>query len=151
MSMLSKLCVSGKTYKEIIFCIPAEGWVEFECLCYFYVDKGGMKMSQSEQERQKLGATLPVIKSAEENDFLQSLMKDNGNPWLGIEAPNGDNDLYWADGSSVTETFSAWNTGEPNYPGKENCAYMDANGDRKGKWKNNPCDSYWLTVCQKKK
>lgn len=128
-----------------------EGWVEFESLCYFYVDKGRMLMSQSEQECQKLGATLPVIKSAEENDFLQSLMKDNGNPWLGMEAPSGDNDFYWADGTSVAETFSAWNTGEPNYPGKENCAYMYANGDRKGKWNNNPCDGSWFTVCQKKK
>lgn len=108
-------------------------------------------MSQGEQECQKLGATLPVIKSAEENDFLLSLMKDNGNPWLGMEAPNGDNDFYWADGTSVAETFSAWNTGEPNYPGQENCAYMYVTGGQKGKWNNNPCGQSWFTVCQKKK
>ena len=45
-------------------------------------------------------------------------MEKSGEPWLGMET-TGNNDFKWIDGA-----FSAWNTGEPNNPAEENCAYM---------------------------
>ena len=50
-------------------------------------------------------------------------MEQIGEPWLGMET-TGNNDFKWIDGTSVSVTFSAWKTGEPNNPGVENCAYM---------------------------
>lgn len=78
-------------------------------------------------------------------------MAQIGEPWLGMEA-TGNNDFKWIDGTSVSATFSAWNTGEPNNPGVENCAYMYVDQKKKGKWNNNPCmDAVHSVVCQKKK
>ena len=50
-------------------------------------------------------------------------MEKSGEPWLGMET-TGNNDFKWIDGASVSATFFAWTTGEPNNPGVENCAYM---------------------------
>ena len=50
-------------------------------------------------------------------------MEKSGEPWLGMETTR-NNDFKWIDGTSVSATFSAWNTGETNNPGVENCAYM---------------------------
>ena len=108
-------------------------------------------MSQGQEECQQLGANLPVIKSATENQFLLSFVEDRGESWLGMEAVNGDNDFKWLDGTSVAETFSAWAHGEPNYPGRENCAYMYVTGSKEGEWNNNPCDRLYHIVCQKQK
>lgn len=78
-------------------------------------------------------------------------MAQIGEPWLGMEA-TGNNDFKWIDGTSVSATFSAWNTGEPNNPGVENCAYMYVDQKKKGKWNNNPyMDAVHSVVCQKKK
>ena len=43
---------------------------------------------QGQEECKQLGVTLSVIKSAKENGFLLSLIEDNGDPWLGMEASN---------------------------------------------------------------
>ena len=43
---------------------------------------------QGQEECKQLGVTLSIIKSAKENDFLLSLIEDNGDPWLGMEASN---------------------------------------------------------------
>ena len=109
-----------------------------------------MGMSQGQEECQQFGANLPVIKSPTENQFLLSFVE--GEPWLGMEASNGDNDFKWVDGTSVWETFSEWAFGEPNYPGvDENCAYMYVSGGKEGQWNNNPCDQLHHVVCQKQK
>ncbi|XP_073250854.1 uncharacterized protein [Porites lutea] len=126
------------------------GWVENGNQCYFILPKekntfeGGYLCKQ-------LGATLPIIKSAAENAFLLSLMERKGDPRLGMIAPNGDNVFEWLDGTAVADTFSAWNTGEPNNPGSENCAHLYVNGSGKGKWNNDPCTYSRAIVCQMEK
>lgn len=72
---------SGKTNLLYLGAVCPEGWDEFGSLCYFHVNKGKMTMGQGQDECQLLGATLPVIKSAEENDFLLNLMVSHGLEW----------------------------------------------------------------------
>ena len=113
-----------------------EGWVENGNQCYFILPEKkeafvGLYLCK------QLGATLPIIKSAEENDFLVSLTEGKGDPRLGMIAPNGDNVFEWLDGTAVA--FSAWNTGEPNGPGSENCGMVYVSGSGKGKWNDEPC------------
>ena len=107
---------------------------------------------KAREECQKLYADLPVLKSEEENRDLANLMGQIGEPCLGMEA-TGNNDFKWIDGTSVSATFSAWNTGESNNPGVENCASMYVDQKKRGKWNyNNPCmDAVHSVVCQKKK
>ena len=129
-----------------------EGWVENGNQCYFILPEKkeafvGLYLCK------QLGATLPIIKSAEENDFLVSLTEGKGDPRLGMIAPNGDNVFEWLDGTAVADTFSAWNTGEPNLAGSENCGYLYVSGsaERTGKWNNDPCSFLRVIVCQMEK
>ena len=68
------------------------------------------------------GADLPFLKSEKKTNVANSMEK-SGEPWPGMET-TGNNDFKWIDGASVSATFSAWTTGEPNNPGVENCPYM---------------------------
>ena len=92
--------------------------------------------------------TLPIIKSAEQNDFLLSLMEEKDDPRLGMIAPNGDNIFEWLNGTAVADTFSAWNTAEPNHLGSENCGHLYVSGSAKGKWNHDPCSIPQAIVCQ---
>ena len=116
--------------------------------CYFFVDKGEKNITMAEKECEKLGATLPFIKSAKENRFLLNLMR-NRNFWFGMQAPQKENIFYWADGTPVATTYSNWNEGEPNYKGKENCGYMYTTTYAPGEWNNNPCSETWHVLCLK--
>ena len=44
-----------------------------------------MDVRQGTQKCQQLGAALPLIKTAEENEFLSQLIADHGYTWLGME------------------------------------------------------------------
>ena len=94
---------------------------------------------------------LPVLKSEQENRDLANPIGKIGEPWLGMET-TGNNDFKWIDGTSVSATFSAWTTGEPNKPAVENCAYMYMDQKNKGKRENILCmDAVYSVFCQKKK
>ena len=128
-----------------------EGWVENGNQCYFILHEKkeafvGLYLCK------QLGATLPIIKSAEENAFLLSLTEGKGDPRLGMIAPKSDRLFKWLDGTAVADTFSAWNTGEPNNNhGLENCAQLYVSGSAKGKWNDEPCSNSRHIVCQKEK
>ena len=135
-----------------------EGWFEFQSSCYF-VEKGRKNKTEGAKICRAKGGTLPVIKSLEENNFLLKLTenytRDHNlelDPWLGMEAPGGDNHFFWDDKTPVTITF--WNNGEPNEPKTEKCAYMylkNQQKQKKGMWNNNPCRYPRLIICQTKK
>ena len=143
-----------KTYKEnyVLYLGLAcpEGWVENGNQCYFILPQR-KKAFVGFYLCKQLGATLPIIKSAEQNAFLLSLMERKGDPRLGMIAPNGDNVFEWLDGTAVADTFSAWNTGEPNFVGLEDCGHLYVNGSGKGKWNNDPCTYSRAIVCQMEK
>ena len=124
------------------------GWTEFGSQCYLI--KGKMNTFEGFYQCKKYGATLPIIKSAEENAFLLRLMEKHGQTRLGMIAPNRDNVFEWLDGTSVKDTFSAWNTGEPNNKGTENCGSLYVSGP-KGRWNNDPCTTSLYIVCQMEK
>ena len=96
-------------------------------------------------------ATLPIIKSAEENAFLLRLMEKHGHTWLGMLASEGDNVFEWLDGTSVADTFSAWAPDEPNNVGAEKCGIMYVTGSARGKWSSDGCAAPRYTVCQMEK
>ena len=127
-----------------------EGWDENGNQCYFILP-GKKDAFVGLYLCKQLGATLPIIKSAEENAFLLSLMEGRGHPRLGMIAPEGDNVFEWLDGTSVADTFSSWNTGEPNLAGSENCGRMYVSGSGKGKWNNDVCSESMHIVCQMEK
>ncbi|CAH3178288.1 unnamed protein product, partial [Porites lobata] len=66
--------------------------------------------------------TYPFSNQKKKTNVANSMEKSE-EPWLGMET-TGNNDFKWIDGASLSATFSAWTTGEPNNPGVENCPYM---------------------------
>ena len=147
-----------KTYREnylLYFGLacPA-GWVENGNRCYFILHKE-KNTFEGFYLCKKLGVTLPIrgpiIKSAEENAFLVSLMEGRGHTRLGMIAPNGDKVFEWLDGTPVADTCSAWYNVEPNSPGSENSGQLYVSGGRKGKWNNEGCSGSRHIVCQKEK
>ena len=125
-----------------------EGWVENGNQCYSILPETKEAFVRGLYLCNQLGATLPIIKSAEQNAFLLSLMEGKDDPRLGMIAPNNDNVFEWLDGTAVADTFSAWNTGEPNNPGSENCGHLYVSGSAKGKWNDDPCFIPRVIVCQ---
>lgn len=83
-------------------------------------------MSEGQEECQKQDATLPTIRSAEENEFLLNMMEDYGPPWLGMESPNQDNVFQWVNSTPLEGGITSWDESEPNYPGAENCGHLYA-------------------------
>ena len=142
--------------RKIMFCISVliacpDGWVENGSQCYFILSEEkeafvGLYLCK------QLGATLPIIKSAEENAFLLSLTEGKGDPRLGMVATKSDRVFEWLDGTAVADTFSAWLTGEPNNKdGVENCAQLYVSGGGKGKWNDELCKTSRVIVCQMEK
>lgn len=127
------------------------GWIVFGSQCYFIVNKGKMNAFLGLYQCKKLGATLPIIKSAEENAFLKRLMERYGHTRLGLISPNRNNVFEWLDGTSVAHTFSDWASGEPNLVGQENCGMMYFSHGYRGQWLNDPCSTELSIVCQKEK
>lgn len=123
-----------------------EGWIENGNQCYFILSET-KKTLEGFFLCKRHGATLPIIKSAEDNAFLLSLMEGKGSSRLGMIAPNSDSVFDWFDGTAVADTFSAWNTGEPNNLGIENCGHLLTNG----KWNDDDCSNDRLIVCQMEK
>ena len=128
-----------------------KGWVENGNQCYYILPETKEAFVRGLYLCNQLGATLPIIKSAEQNAFLLSLMEGKDDPRLGMIAPNNNNVFEWLDGTAVADTFSAWNTGEPNGPGSENCGHLYVSGSAKGKWNDDPCSHPRAIVCQMEK
>ena len=124
-----------------------KGWIAQGALCFHVIDSLSV-YSVAQQKCRDLEACLPVIKSAEENAFILSLAKGKSRPWLGMQMKD-DGKFYWGDDTPVADTFSAWNSGEPNHLNTEKCAHMYVSGVLHGKWNNIHCNAKKLVSCQK--
>ena len=116
------------------------------------------EMTDARKQCQNLGADLPIINSAKENNFILDLLEKEGKTWawLGLQRNSSDLEFYWVNGSELRGKYHAWNNGEPNNSGGvEYCAYMKGHRDiNKGKWNDCRCDfpslrSSPFAVCKK--
>ena len=62
---------------------------------------------------QSRDANLPIIKSADENEFIVDLVIKEAKgrisiAWIGIERNQKDDKLYWLDGTPVDGGYTAW-------------------------------------------
>ena len=114
-------------------------------------------MTDARQQCQNIGADLPIISSAEENNFIADLLEkeDKGWAWLGLQRNPSDLEFYWFNGSKLRGKYQKWNDGEPTNHGKvEYCAYIMGHVSHLGKWNDCLCE-FWASqqspyiLCQK--
>ncbi|KAL6034255.1 hypothetical protein STEG23_009324 [Scotinomys teguina] len=119
-------------------------WMFFQGNCYFF-SKFQQNWHDSVTACKEVGAQLVVIKSDEEQSFLQQTSKEKGYAWMGLSDLKHEGVWHWVDGSHLLFSFMRyWNKGEPNNEGEEDCAEFRDDG-----WNDVPCtvEKYW--ICKK--
>ena len=138
-------------------CCPT-GWVSDGISYYYMMSSKFAKMTDARQQCQNLGADLPIISSAKENNLILDLLEKEGKKWawLGLQRNISDLEFYWVNGSELRGKYQNWSDGEPNNSGGlEHCAYIKGHRDiNKGQWNDCGCEfpSARLSpsvVCQK--
>ncbi|XP_062292424.1 lactose-binding lectin l-2-like [Scomber scombrus] len=121
-------------------------WYSFNGRCYKYISTH-MTWADAELYCVSEKANLVAIHSQEENNFIQSLIRNfdpaQGNTWIGLSDIHKEGRWMWSDGSAVNFVF--WNKGEPsNHGGKEHCTH---NFGSASKWNDAPCSHKYSFVC----
>ncbi|XP_036022469.1 CD209 antigen-like protein A isoform X2 [Onychomys torridus] len=121
-------------------------WTLFQESCYFF-SVAQKTWNDSATACQNVGAQLVVIKSDEEQKFLQQTSKKRGYTWMGLIDLHKESTWHWVDGSPLTLSFMKyWNEGEPNNLGEEDCAEFRGEG-----WNDTKCDNQKFWICKKPK
>uniref|UniRef100_A0A2I3LTA0 CD209 molecule n=1 Tax=Papio anubis TaxID=9555 RepID=A0A2I3LTA0_PAPAN len=120
-------------------------WTFFQGNCYF-MSNSQRNWHNSITACQEVGAQLVVIKSAEEQNFLQlQSSRSNRFTWMGLSDLNHEGTWQWVDGSPLLPSFKQyWNKGEPNNIGEEDCAEFSGNG-----WNDDKCNLAKFWICKK--
>ncbi|XP_054320600.2 CD209 antigen isoform X2 [Pongo pygmaeus] len=120
-------------------------WTFFQGNCYF-ISNSQRNWHDSITACQEVGAQLVVIKSAEEQNFLQlQSSRSNRFTWMGLSDLNQEGTWQWVDGSPLLPSFKQyWNRGEPNNVGEEDCAEFSGNG-----WNDDKCNLAKFWICKK--
>uniref|UniRef100_A0A8C8U6T7 CD209a antigen n=1 Tax=Peromyscus maniculatus bairdii TaxID=230844 RepID=A0A8C8U6T7_PERMB len=121
-------------------------WTPFQESCYFF-SVSQKTWNDSATACQNVGAQLVVIKSDEEQKFLQQTSKKRGYTWMGLIDMHKESTWHWVNGSPLTLSFMKyWNEGEPNNVGDEDCAEFRGDG-----WNDTKCDNKKFWICKKPK
>ncbi|XP_064238040.1 CD209 antigen isoform X2 [Aotus nancymaae] len=120
-------------------------WTFFQGNCYF-VSNSQRNWHDSVTACQEVGAQLVVIKSDEEQNFLQlQSSRSNRFTWMGLSDLKQEGTWQWVDGSSLSPSLRRyWNKGEPNNIGEEDCAEFNGNG-----WNDDKCSVAKFWICKK--
>ncbi|WAS90690.1 CotH kinase family protein [Nannocystis punicea] len=110
------------------FCFVALPFAEAEADC---VAQGGHLLSIPSQQVQDWAATEAFAIAG--NDW-----------WIGLNDLDTEDDFVWTDGTPLS--FTAWNEGEPNNAGEEDCVNLPA--WTAGLWNDLPCDSPRPYICK---
>ncbi|XP_006902731.1 PREDICTED: CD209 antigen-like protein 2-like [Elephantulus edwardii] len=126
------------------FCLPCPwNWGYFHDSCYF-VSWAQKTWNASVVACKDQKAQLVIIKSAEEQRFLQSLKNKNNvrQAWIGLSDHHNEGAWHWVDNTKPQVSF--WNDGEPNNVGDEDCVELNNNG-----WNDNKCTAENFWICKK--
>ncbi|XP_032743073.1 CD209 antigen-like protein E [Rattus rattus] len=75
-------------------------WMFFQGNCYFF-STFQEKWKESVKACKDMGAQLVVIKSNDEQSFLQGISKKKGNSWMGLSYNKKESKWQWEDGSPL--------------------------------------------------
>nr|XP_034344807.1 CD209 antigen-like protein E [Arvicanthis niloticus] len=119
-------------------------WTLFQGNCYFFstFQKNWMESAAACKD---MGAQLVVIKSNEEQSFLQRTSKKKIDFWMGLSDAKEEGQWLWVDGSPLLFNFRKyWSAGEPNNHDNEDCAVISNHG-----WNDFSCLAVSFWICKK--
>ncbi|XP_053915277.1 macrophage mannose receptor 1 isoform X1 [Cuculus canorus] len=133
-----------------VYKTTTDGWIIYEDRLY-YISKEHVSMEKAQEFCRMNSADLVVVNSNSERRFLQTVLKENENPWssssgyfIGLKV-SLDKKFSWIDGTPVT--YVAWAHNEPNFVNnEENCVVMLS---QQGLWNDVNCGSPNKFVCEK--
>ncbi|XP_003515255.1 CD209 antigen-like protein C isoform X1, partial [Cricetulus griseus] len=117
-------------------------WTLFQGNCYFF-STYQQAWKDSVTACKEIGAQLVVIKSDEEQSFLQQTSKKKNYTWMGLSDLKQEGRWLWVDGS-LLKWRKYWSPREPNNKGDEDCAAFSDNG-----WTDNLCSLEQFWICKK--
>lgn len=117
-------------------------WTFFQGNCYFF-STFQKKWKESVIACKDMGAQLVVIKSYEEQSFLQRTSKMKGNTWIGLSDSQEEDQWLWVDGSPL-QWRNYWSAGEPNNLYDEDCVEFSSYG-----WNDISCSFEKFWICKK--
>lgn len=128
-----------------------QGWFLHGKSCFLVINIPTLKWSDARRTCQNLGGDLAVIRTAEENNFIFNLVKNQNTitdwgVWLGF-IRKSDKKFYGIDDTPLAGHYSPWASGQPNHPNSEYCSNMFGTGSEQGKWNDLWCS---LTEAQLK-
>ena len=142
------------------------GWDRHGKSCYYIDDTPTQAWSDARAACKSRSADLPIIKSAEQNEFIASMVFQQdtitwGGVWIGIKR-QADDKLYWIDGTPVAGGYTSWSRENPsNSGGNEDCAHLMGKAGKgwehqERKWNDIPCAlpssfsiKYPVILCEK--
>merc|ERR1711988_296818 len=128
-------------------CAPKKcpvGWHQFQKHCYRVYDYFLREWKHQDVMCRHHGGYLAIINSAEEQEFVKTLMRRH--LWIGLKKGD-DGKFYWRWGQKPT--YTNWAPGEPNDPESyvlEDCVEMRTDG----KWNNLQCRRRLGFLCKRK-
>ncbi|XP_053533465.1 CD209 antigen-like protein E isoform X3 [Ictalurus punctatus] len=138
---------------SIVADIGRPGWTYFRSSLY-YRSTEEKSWTQSRQDCRGRGADLVIIKSREEQDFIEMLRRGKS-AWIGLSDQDTEAVWKWEDGTPLTTVF--WRSREPNNnQGDEDCVMTGYDpGDRSevadslNTWNDNSCSENSSWICEK--
>ncbi|XP_030052964.1 hepatic lectin isoform X2 [Microcaecilia unicolor] len=119
-------------------------WKQFEDHCYFFY-KGELNWMDAKVMCEAKNATLAVITSAREQNFLSS-RTDNERYWIGLSDLNKEGEWEWIDGTDYNSSYKFWKTDEPNnFDRSEDCAHLWSMGE----WNDVHCTYVCNAICER--
>lgn len=136
-----KLIMEGKSWS----CCP-KNWTTFNTSCYFISTESKKNWNESKKNCMKMQAHLLVINTKEEQEFINSNVKNNFLYYLGLSYLKEEDDWQWVDQTPYNKNATFWFPDEPS-PGNEHCAVLQT---RKRKWglNNIPCTQDHASICE---
>ncbi|XP_055767882.1 CD209 antigen-like protein C, partial [Salvelinus fontinalis] len=123
-----------------------QGWKKLGSSCY-YVSTELKSWEESRQDCRDRGADLVVIKSQEQQTFVNWLCGVKKYVWIGLTDSVTEGTWKWVDVTRLTTKY--WNSGEPNGGRAENCAYFYSWSSDTGEWWDYDCSYKYRWICEK--
>uniref|UniRef100_A0A8C8FS70 C-type lectin domain-containing protein n=1 Tax=Oncorhynchus tshawytscha TaxID=74940 RepID=A0A8C8FS70_ONCTS len=129
---------------QLIVCL--DGWKKLGSSCY-YVSTEYKSWEESRQDCRNRGADLVVIKSEDDQTFVNWLCGVKNYVWIGLTDSVSEGTWKWVDDTPLTTKY--WNSKEPNGGGAENCVYFYSWSSDTGEWWDYDCSYKYRWICEK--